>query len=51
MEAESTCAVYGMPRSVAEKGYADTILPLDQIANEISRMCQARYTNSQEVSV
>jgi two-component system chemotaxis response regulator CheB len=38
-EAESTCVVYGMPRSVAEAGYADEILPLSAIAPAIGRLC------------
>ncbi|MBE5846371.1 MAG: chemotaxis-specific protein-glutamate methyltransferase CheB [Lachnospiraceae bacterium] len=32
---QSTCAVYGMPRSVVAAGLADQIIPLDQIAQEI----------------
>ena len=31
----STCAVYGMPRSVVNAGLADQIVPLEQIAQEI----------------
>ena len=31
----STCAVYGMPRSVVNASLADQIVPLDQIAQEI----------------
>jgi two-component system chemotaxis response regulator CheB len=31
-EAESSCVVWGMPRSVAEAGAADVILPLTEIA-------------------
>ncbi|RZA05139.1 MAG: chemotaxis response regulator protein-glutamate methylesterase, partial [Proteobacteria bacterium] len=30
-EAESSCVVYGMPRSVAEAGLADSQMPLDEI--------------------
>lgn len=30
-----TCAVYGMPRSVANAGLADDVVPLEQIAQEI----------------
>jgi two-component system chemotaxis response regulator CheB len=37
VEAESTCAVYGMPRAVAEAGLADEILPLDELAGAIAR--------------
>lgn len=32
---QSTCAVYGMPRSVVQAGLADEVVPLDQIAQEI----------------
>lgn len=32
---QSTCAVYGMPRSVVQAGLADQVVPLDQIAQEI----------------
>ncbi len=31
----STCAVYGMPKSIVNAGLADRIVPLDQIAQEI----------------
>jgi two-component system chemotaxis response regulator CheB len=37
VEAESTCAVYGMPRAVAEAGLADEILPLDELPDAIVR--------------
>ncbi|HTU00818.1 MAG TPA: CheB methylesterase domain-containing protein [Candidatus Sulfotelmatobacter sp.] len=39
-EAESTCAVYGMPRALAEAGLADRQLPLDQMARAIEEACQ-----------
>jgi len=32
---ESTCAVYGMPKSVVNADLADQIIPIDQIAREI----------------
>ena len=32
---ESTCAVYGMPKSVVKAGLTDQIVPLEQIAQEI----------------
>ena len=38
-EHESSCAVYGMPRSVIESGNADTVVPLSRLADEIIRMC------------
>jgi two-component system, chemotaxis family, protein-glutamate methylesterase/glutaminase len=36
-EAESTCVVWGMPRSVVEAGVADTVVPLPDIASAIER--------------
>ena len=39
-EAESTCAVYGMPRVLAEAGLADRQVPLDQMADAIRAACQ-----------
>ncbi len=32
---EATCVVYGMPKAPAEKGYADVVVPLGKIAEEI----------------
>lgn len=32
---ESTCAVYGMPKSVVKAGIADQVVPLENIAQEI----------------
>jgi two-component system chemotaxis response regulator CheB len=37
-EAESTCAVYGMPRAVVEAGAADYVAPLPEIAMLIHRV-------------
>jgi two-component system chemotaxis response regulator CheB len=34
-EHESTCVVYGMPRSVVERGVVDKVVPLPRIADEI----------------
>lgn len=39
VEHESTCAVYGMPRSIVESGNANKIVPLSEVAEEIIRMC------------
>jgi two-component system, chemotaxis family, protein-glutamate methylesterase/glutaminase len=36
-EHESTCVIYGMPRSVIEAGQADRVSPLPQVAGEIVR--------------
>lgn len=36
---EATCVVYGMPRSVVESGNADKIVPLQEIAGVIERLC------------
>jgi two-component system chemotaxis response regulator CheB len=32
---ESTCVVYGMPKSIADSGYADAILPIRRISHGI----------------
>jgi two-component system chemotaxis response regulator CheB len=34
-EAEETCVVYGMPRSVADAGLSDRVVPLDRMAEAI----------------
>ena len=34
-EAEETCVVYGMPRSVVEAGLSDRAVPLDDMARAI----------------
>lgn len=34
-EAESTCVVYGMPRAVIENGDADSVVPIERVAQEI----------------
>ncbi len=34
-EAEETCVVYGMPRSVVEAGLSDEVVPLDRISSAI----------------
>lgn len=40
VEDESTCVIYGMPKSVVDSGNADKIVPLPHISREIVRMCQ-----------
>jgi two-component system, chemotaxis family, protein-glutamate methylesterase/glutaminase len=40
-EQESTCVVWGMPRSVMEAGASNEILPLPEIANGIERAIKA----------
>ena len=34
-EAEDSCVVYGMPRSVVEAGLSDASFPLDRLAEAI----------------
>jgi two-component system chemotaxis response regulator CheB len=36
-EAEESCVVYGMPRSVVEAGLSDATIPLEQMADAILR--------------
>ena len=38
-EHESTCVVFGMPRSVAEAGLADKVVPLNRMVDEIKAAC------------
>jgi two-component system chemotaxis response regulator CheB len=33
---EESCVVYGMPKAVVDAGFADTVAPLEQIANKIN---------------
>jgi two-component system chemotaxis response regulator CheB len=37
-EDESTCIVWGMPRSVQEAGIADQVVPLDEVASTITQV-------------
>jgi len=39
-EAESTCVVWGMPRSVVEAGVADYVVPLGEVASLIEKLVQ-----------
>jgi len=39
---ENSCVVYGMPRAVVERGLADEVLPLEQIAGRISELILKR---------
>jgi two-component system chemotaxis response regulator CheB len=41
-EAEETCVVWGMPRSVTEAGYADEIIPLYDISKAIVRAVEKK---------
>jgi two-component system, chemotaxis family, protein-glutamate methylesterase/glutaminase len=36
---EDSCVVYGMPKAVVDAGYADLVLPLENIANAINKAC------------
>lgn len=44
-EHESTCVVWGMPRSVVEAGAASIVLPRPQIAHAIQKAAQSIPTN------
>lgn len=39
-EHESTCVVYGMPRSVVEAGLADRVVPVQKMVDEIKAFCE-----------
>jgi two-component system chemotaxis response regulator CheB len=45
-EAESTCVVYGMPRSVVEAGLSDRSVPLNQVAGAIVETCREQMRDS-----
>ena len=40
VQSESTCVVYGMPKSVVEAGLADEILDVEDMAARIQTLCQ-----------
>ena len=46
----ATCVVYGMPKSVAEAGYVDSVVPLPRVASEIVCRCRARRSGKESVS-
>lgn len=46
VEHESTCAVYGMPKAVADAGLSDAIAPLGEIATKISVYISQRTVNA-----
>jgi two-component system chemotaxis response regulator CheB len=37
---ENTSVIYGMPCSVVESGYADKVIPIQNIVNEIETVCR-----------
>ena len=39
-EAESTCTIYGMPRSIVKAGLSDEVAPIDGIAKAILNQCR-----------
>lgn len=41
-EHESSCVVYGMPRSVVEAGYGDFVVPIQEMPRIIEAMCGMR---------
>jgi two-component system chemotaxis response regulator CheB len=49
VEDESTCVVYGMPKSVVDSGFADKIAPLHQIAQEVVAVCNQTNRASMKV--
>ena len=42
VEHESTCSIYGMPKSVVDAGFADKSVPLNKMSQEIAAMCSSR---------
>ncbi len=39
VEDESTCAIFGMPKSIIDSGNADRVVPLHEMAQEIINRC------------
>ena len=37
-EDQSSCVVYGMPKAIVERGYADSVVSLGEVSSEIVRM-------------
>ncbi len=50
-EDQSSCIIYGMPRSVIEAGLADRVAPLERIAAEIVKMSAGRASSSPAAQV
>ena len=50
-EHESTCVVYGMPRSVIEAGFADHVVPLHRMANSVIELLTTRRRLGREREV
>jgi len=50
-EDESTCVIYGMPRCVSEAGLADSVVPLGEIAKQITDYCHKTLMKDARVSV
>lgn len=38
VQGQASCAVWGMPRAIAEAGLADRIVSLDQLAGELKSL-------------
>jgi len=49
VEDESTCVIYGMPRSAVEAKVVDKITPLDRIAAEVASLVNARRPGTRAV--
>ena len=42
VQRQDSCVVYGMPRSAIEAGLATVVVPLNQIGQELARLCARR---------
>jgi two-component system chemotaxis response regulator CheB len=47
---EATCVVYGMPREAAAKGGVEFVLPLEDIAQKISSLCETSKSSQTKKS-
>ena len=42
---EATCVIYGMPKAVVDAGFADAVLPLDDLAEAVVRAVRHRMSS------
>jgi two-component system chemotaxis response regulator CheB len=43
---EESCVVYGMPKAAIERGYANRVVPLNKLANNLQAMCAPQRTST-----
>ena len=51
VEDQSTCAVYGMPKSIVESGYADSVVPLHEMAGRVVQVCGEEQSTGRRTAI